>query len=124
MMQEFYRFLVICKYGDEQFLLLVLVVIIDLSFAEMIKYVVNFFLVIKISFVNEIVNICDCVGVDVIQVVKGIGLDFCIGNKFLQVGFGWGGFCFLKDIFVLVYIVDDYGCEVYLLKVVVEVNRC
>lgn len=83
MMQEFYILLVECKYGDDEFLLLVLMVVIDLNLVEMIKYVVNFFLVIKISFVNEIVNICDCVGVDVIQVSKGIGLDFCIGNKFL-----------------------------------------
>lgn len=95
----------------------------DFSLVEMIKYVVNVFLVIKISFINEVVNICDWVGVDVIQVVQGIGLDFCIGSKFFNVGIGWGGFCFLKDVFVLIYIVKDYGYIILILNVVVEVNQ-
>ena len=70
----------------------------DLSSAEMIKYAANAFLATKISFINEVANICDRVGADVTQVAKGIGLDSRIGSKFLQAGIGWGGSCFPKDV--------------------------
>ena len=66
----------------------------DLGSAEMIKYAANAFLATKISFINEIANICERVGADVTQVSKGIGLDSRIGNKFLNAGIGWGGSCF------------------------------
>jgi UDPglucose 6-dehydrogenase len=75
----------------------------------MIKYAANAFLATKISFINEVANICDRVGADVTQVAKGIGLDSRIGNKFLQAGIGWGGSCFPKDVLALIHTADDYG---------------
>ncbi len=123
MMQELYSPLVERKHGDDQSLPPVPVVITDLNSAEMIKYAANSFLATKISFVNEVANICDRVGADVTQVAKGIGLDSRIGNKFLQAGIGWGGSCFPKDVSALVHTADDYGCEANLLKAAVEVNQ-
>ena len=123
MMQELYTPLVERKYADDDSLPPVPMVVTDLNSAEMIKYAANSFLATKISFVNEIANICDRVGADVTQVSKGIGLDSRIGNKFLQAGIGWGGSCFPKDISALVHTADDYGCEAQLLKAAVEVNR-
>jgi len=95
----------------------------DLSSAEMIKYAANAFLATKISFINEVANICDRVGADVTQVAKGIGLDSRIGNKFLQAGIGWGGSCFPKDVAALIHTADDYGYEAQLLKSAVSVNE-
>jgi len=95
----------------------------DISSAEMIKYAANAFLATKISFINEVANICDRVGADVSQVSRGIGLDSRIGNKFLQAGIGWGGSCFPKDVSALVHTADDYGYEAHLLKAAVEVNQ-
>jgi UDPglucose 6-dehydrogenase len=89
----------------------------------MIKYAANAFLATKISFINEVANICDRVGADVVEVAKGIGLDSRIGNKFLQAGIGWGGSCFPKDVSALVHTADDYGYEAQLLKATVEVNQ-
>jgi UDP-glucose 6-dehydrogenase len=83
----------------------------------------NAFLATKISFINEIANICDRVGADVTQVAKGIGLDSRIGNKFLQAGIGWGGSCFPKDVSALVSIAKDYGYEAELLQATVKVNQ-
>jgi UDPglucose 6-dehydrogenase len=94
----------------------------DLNSAEMIKYAANSFLATKISFINEVANICDRVGADVTQVAEGIGLDSRIGNKFLQAGIGWGGSCFPKDVSALVHTADDYGYDAQLLKAAVEVN--
>jgi UDPglucose 6-dehydrogenase len=88
----------------------------------MIKYAANSFLATKISFINEVANICDRVGADVTQVAEGIGLDSRIGNKFLQAGIGWGGSCFPKDVSALVHTADDYGYDAQLLKAAVEVN--
>ncbi len=98
------------------------VVTTDLSSAETIKYAANAFLATKISFINEIANICDRVGADVTQVAQGIGLDSRIGSKFLQAGIGWGGSCFPKDVAALVHTADDYGYEAELLKAAVSTN--
>jgi UDPglucose 6-dehydrogenase len=89
----------------------------------MIKYAANAFLATKISFINEIANICDRVGADVTQIAKGIGLDSRIGNKFLNSGIGWGGSCFPKDVAALIHTADDYGYEAQLLKAAVNVNE-
>lgn len=99
------------------------VVVTDLSSAEMVKYASNSFLATKISFINEIANICDRVGADVTQVAAGIGLDSRIGKKFLQAGIGWGGSCFPKDVSALIHTADDYGYDAQLLKSAVEVNN-
>ncbi|HEY9867290.1 MAG TPA: UDP-glucose/GDP-mannose dehydrogenase family protein [Candidatus Obscuribacterales bacterium] len=122
-MQELYAPLVSRKYSDDQSLPPVPIVLTDLSSAEMIKYAANSFLATKISFINEIANICDRVGADVTQVAQGIGLDSRIGNKFLQAGIGWGGSCFPKDVSALIHTADDYNYEAQLLKAAVEVNN-
>jgi UDPglucose 6-dehydrogenase len=95
----------------------------DLGSAEMIKYAANAFLATKISFINEIANICERVGADVTQVSAGIGLDSRIGNKFLNAGIGWGGSCFPKDLAALIHTGEDYGYEAKLLKATVSVNQ-
>ncbi|WP_338038276.1 UDP-glucose dehydrogenase family protein [Neosynechococcus sphagnicola] len=89
----------------------------------MIKYAANAFLATKISFINEVANICDRVGADVTQIAKGIGLDSRIGGKFLQAGIGWGGSCFPKDVAALIHTADDYGYDAQLLKAAVSVNQ-
>jgi UDPglucose 6-dehydrogenase len=99
------------------------VLVTDLTSAEMIKYAANAFLATKISFINEVSNICDRVGADVTQVAKGIGLDSRIGHKFLQAGIGWGGSCFPKDVSALVHTATDYGYDAQLLKSTIETNR-
>ena len=123
MMQELYQPLVTRKFAEDKSLPPVPVVVTDLSSAEMIKYAANSFLATKISFINEVANICDRVGADVTQVAQGIGLDSRIGNKFLQAGIGWGGSCFPKDVSALVHTADDYGYDAKLLKAAVEVNQ-
>jgi UDPglucose 6-dehydrogenase len=95
----------------------------DLNSAEMIKYAANAFLATKISFINEVANVCDRVGADVLQVAKGIGLDSRIGNKFLQAGLGWGGSCFPKDVAALIHTAEDYGYHTQILQAAVEVNQ-
>lgn len=123
MMQELYQPLIERKFAQNKSLPPVSVVITDLSSAEMIKYAANSFLATKISFINEVANICDRVGADVTQVAQGIGLDSRIGNKFLQAGIGWGGSCFPKDVSALIHTANDYGYDAELLKAAVEVNR-
>ncbi|WP_066379425.1 MULTISPECIES: UDP-glucose/GDP-mannose dehydrogenase family protein [unclassified Anabaena] len=123
MMQELYTPIVERKFAEDQSLPPVSVLVTDLSSAEMIKYAANAFLATKISFINEVANICDRVGADVTQVAKGIGLDSRIGNKFLQAGIGWGGSCFPKDVSALIHTADDYGYEAQLLKSAVSVNE-
>lgn len=123
MMQELYAPIVERKFAVDQSLPPVPVLATDLSSAEMIKYAANAFLATKISFINEVANICDRVGADVTQVAKGIGLDSRIGNKFLQAGIGWGGSCFPKDVSALIHTADDYGYEAQLLKSAVSVNE-
>lgn len=123
LMEELYQPLIQRKFADDPSLPPVPVVKTDLSSAEMIKYAANSFLATKISFINEIANICDRVGADVVQVAKGIGLDSRIGPKFLQAGIGWGGSCFPKDVSALIHTADDYGYDAKLLKAAVEVNK-
>ena len=122
LMQQLYKPIVERVKADDQSLPPVPVVVTDLSSAEMIKYAANAFLATKISFINEVANICDRVGADVTQVAKGIGLDSRIGNKFLQAGIGWGGSCFPKDVSALIHTADDYGYEAQLMKAAVSVN--
>ncbi|MDA0265560.1 MAG: UDP-glucose/GDP-mannose dehydrogenase family protein [Cyanobacteria bacterium] len=123
MMEELYAPIVERKFAEDQSLPPVPVLETDLSSAEMVKYASNAFLATKISFINEVANICDRVGADVTQVAQGIGLDSRIGNKFLQAGIGWGGSCFPKDVLALIHTADDYGYEAELLKATVSVNQ-
>jgi UDPglucose 6-dehydrogenase len=123
LMQELYAPIVSREYAIDKTLPPVPVVVTDLSSAEMIKYAANAFLATKISFINEVANICERVGADVVEVAKGIGLDSRVGNKFLQAGIGWGGSCFPKDVSALIHTADDYGYEAHLLKAAVSVNR-
>ena len=90
MMQELYAPIVAREYSEEPALPPVPVVVTDLNSAEMVKYAANSFLATKISFINEVANICDRVGANVVEVANGIGLDSRIGGKFLQAGLGWG----------------------------------
>ncbi|NWF61640.1 MAG: nucleotide sugar dehydrogenase [Fischerella sp.] len=123
MMQELYTPIIERKFATEGSLPPVPVVVTDLASAEMIKYAANAFLATKISFINEIANICDRVGADVTQIAKGIGLDSRIGDKFLQAGIGWGGSCFPKDVSALIHTAQDYGYNAQLLKTTVSVNK-
>lgn len=124
MMQKLYAPIIERKFTVDNYLLPpVPMVITDLASAEMIKYAANAFLATKISFINEIANICDRVGADVTQVAKGIGLDSRIGSKFLQAGIGWGGSCFPKDVSALIHTAKDYGYDAQLLKSTVNVNK-
>ena len=97
--------------------------ITDIRTAEMIKYASNAFLATKISFVNEIANICESVGANVIDVTKGMGLDSRIGPKFLSAGIGWGGSCFPKDVKALAHIALEYGTQPQLLQAVIDINQ-
>ncbi len=123
MMQQLYQPLVERKFAEDLTLPPVPVVVTDLNSAEMIKYAANAFLATKISFINEVANICDRVGADVTQVAAGIGLDSRIGNKFLQAGIGWGGSCFPKDVLALIHTANDYNYETELLNAAVQVNK-
>ncbi|MBB3108562.1 UDPglucose 6-dehydrogenase [Paenibacillus phyllosphaerae] len=99
------------------------IVVTDIRSAEMIKYASNAFLATKISFINEIANICEKVGADVTEVAKGMGLDRRIGSSFLKAGIGYGGSCFPKDTKALIQIAGNVEYDFKLLKAVVEVNR-
>lgn len=95
----------------------------DIASAETIKYASNAFLSTKISFINEIANLCDAVGADVDAVSRGIGMDARIGNAFLNAGIGYGGSCFPKDTRALDFIATFAGYEFSLLKSVIDVNN-
>src|SRR5213592_1459060 len=95
----------------------------DIPSAEMIKLAANAFLATKISFINEIANVCEVTGANVIEVAKGIGLDDRIGPKFLQAGVGFGGSCFPKDVTALKQLVGNSGYHFQLLNAVIEVNE-
>lgn len=97
-------------------------IITDVASAEMIKYASNAFLATKISFANSIANICETVGADVVQVVKGMGLDERIGPAFLQAGIGYGGSCFPKDTRSLLHTARRFGYEFPLLAAAIETN--
>jgi UDPglucose 6-dehydrogenase len=95
----------------------------DLASAEMIKYASNAFLATKISFINEMANLCELVGADVTEVAYGIGLDERIGARFLSAGIGWGGSCFPKDVAALRAVAREYDYEPTLLAATVAVNE-
>ncbi len=95
----------------------------DLVSAEMIKYASNAFLATKVSFINEMANLCELVGADVGEVAYGIGLDGRIGARFLSAGIGWGGSCFPKDIAALRAVAREYEHETPLLDATVAVNE-
>ncbi|MBN2406017.1 MAG: UDP-glucose/GDP-mannose dehydrogenase family protein [Coriobacteriia bacterium] len=95
----------------------------DIASAETIKYASNAFLSTKISFINEIANVCDLVGADIDSVAKGIGLDKRIGTEFLKAGIGYGGSCFPKDTRALDFISTLHGYDFTLLKAVIDVNN-
>jgi UDPglucose 6-dehydrogenase len=99
------------------------VVTTDLASAEMIKYAANAFLATKISFANEIANICERVGADITEVVRGFGLDNRIGPRFLNAGVGWGGSCFGKVVSALIDIAKEYNYEPQMLHATVDVNK-
>ncbi len=95
----------------------------DIASAEMIKLAANAFLATKISFVNEIANVCEVLGADVVEVARGMGLDERIGPKFLQAGLGYGGSCFTKDVSALKLLAGNSGYHFQLLNAVIEVNE-
>jgi UDPglucose 6-dehydrogenase len=95
----------------------------DIASAEMIKLAANAFLATKISFINEIANVCEVTGSNVTEVAKGIGLDDRIGPKFLQAGVGFGGSCFPKDVSALKQLAGNSGYHFQLLNAVIEVNE-
>jgi UDPglucose 6-dehydrogenase len=98
------------------------IVITDLRTAEMIKYASNAFLATKISFINEIANICEALGADVKEVAIGMGYDTRIGKQFLDAGVGYGGSCFPKDVKALAYMAAEKGRHPQLLYTVMEIN--
>jgi UDPglucose 6-dehydrogenase len=98
------------------------VMITDLRTAEMIKYASNAFLATKISFINEMANICEALGADVLEVARGMGSDKRIGPHFLNAGLGWGGSCFPKDVKALAHIAAMHGSHPQLLRAVTEIN--
>jgi UDPglucose 6-dehydrogenase len=95
----------------------------DIASAEMVKLASNAFLATKISFINEIANVCEETGADVVEVARGMGLDDRIGSKFLQAGIGFGGSCFPKDVDALKQLAGNSGYHFQLLTAVIEVNE-
>lgn len=98
------------------------ILFMDIASSEMTKYAANSMLATKISFMNDIANLCELVGADVSMVRKGIGSDSRIGNKFIYPGTGYGGSCFPKDVQALVRTADEYGHSLDILKAVEAVN--
>jgi len=96
---------------------------VDLKTAEMIKYVSNAFLATKISFANEIGNICKKLNIDVYKVFEGVGLDHRINPSFFRAGIGFGGSCFPKDVRALIFKAEELGEEPKILKAVIETNE-
>ena len=99
------------------------IVITSLESAELIKYAANAFLATKISFINEIANLCDAIGCDVHDVARGMGMDNRIGRKFLHPGPGYGGSCFPKDTRALTTVADQFGVETLIVDSVIEANE-
>jgi UDPglucose 6-dehydrogenase len=99
------------------------IMITDLRTAEMIKYASNAFLATRISFINEIANICESLGADVKEVARGMGMDQRIGPAFLDAGLGWGGSCFPKDVKALAHMADTHGAHPQLLQAVMNINQ-
>lgn len=98
------------------------IVITSLEAAELIKYAANAFLATKITFINEIANLCDAIGCDVHDVARGMGMDNRIGRKFLHPGPGYGGSCFPKDTRALTTVADAFGVETRIVDAVIEAN--
>jgi UDPglucose 6-dehydrogenase len=98
------------------------IVVTDLRTAEMIKYASNAFLATRISFINEIANICEALGADVKEVARGMGFDKRIGHHFLEAGVGYGGSCFPKDVKALAYMAQVHGKHPQLLHAVMDIN--
>ncbi|MEI6061337.1 MAG: UDP-glucose/GDP-mannose dehydrogenase family protein, partial [Bacteroidota bacterium] len=99
------------------------VIFMDITSAEMTKYAANSMLATKISFMNDIANLCEIVGADINMVRKGIGSDSRIGNKFIYPGIGYGGSCFPKDVKALIHTAEDFNYELKVLKAVEAVNQ-
>jgi len=95
----------------------------DVASAEMIKLAANAFLMTRISFINEIANVCEATGADVVTVAEGVGLDHRLGPHFLRAGIGWGGSCFPKDGVALKQLASNSGYHFQLLNAVIEVNE-
>ena len=95
----------------------------DINSAEMIKYASNDFLALKISYINEIANLCEILGANIQDVTKGMGLDSRIGNKFLNAGIGYGGSCFPKDTKALHWLAKINNCELKTIKAAIDVNQ-
>ena len=95
----------------------------DVPSAEMVKLASNAFLMTRISFINEIANVCEATGADVVKVAEGIGLDHRLGPHFLRAGIGWGGSCFPKDGVALKQLASNSGYHFQLLNAVIEVNE-
>ena len=112
-MQDVYRPLFLRDYP---------IVMMDLESAELTKYAANAFLAAKITFINEIANLCERVGADIKQVSKGMGLDGRIGNKFLHAGPGYGGSCFPKDTSALARIGQEHAVPMQITETVIKVN--
>ncbi|MEP7213281.1 MAG: UDP-glucose/GDP-mannose dehydrogenase family protein [Acidobacteriota bacterium] len=98
------------------------IVITSLEAAELIKYAANAFLATKITFINEVANLCDAIGCDVHDVARGMGMDNRIGRKFLHPGPGYGGSCFPKDTRALTTVADQFGVETRIVDAVIEAN--
>jgi UDPglucose 6-dehydrogenase len=99
------------------------VIFMDITSAEMTKYAANSMLATKISFMNDIANLCEIVGADINLVRKGIGSDTRIGNKFIYPGIGYGGSCFPKDVKALIHTAEEFKYPLRVLKAVEEVNE-
>lgn len=117
---DLYRPLLTAQYGGQGSGELVRM---DIASAEMVKLASNAFLATKISFINEIANVCEETGADVLEVAKGMGLDDRIGPKFLKPGIGFGGSCFPKDVSALKQLAGNSGYHFQLLNAVIEVNE-
>jgi len=111
------------KLHDPLFLIETPMVLTNLETAELIKYAANCFLATKISFINEISNVCEALGADVQVVAKGIGMDRRIGNKFLHAGPGYGGSCFPKDTHALASFARGAGERVGIVEAAIEANE-
>ncbi len=98
------------------------IIFMDITSAEMTKYAANAMLATKISFMNDIANLCEIVGADINMVRKGIGSDSRIGNKFIYPGIGYGGSCFPKDVKALIRTAEDFNYKLRVLRAVEEVN--
>ena len=99
------------------------IIFMDITSAEMTKYAANAMLATKISFMNDIANLCEIVGADINMVRKGIGSDTRIGNKFIYPGIGYGGSCFPKDVKALIHTGEDFKYDLRILKAVEAVNQ-